>query len=239
MKTPSKTKKLNVAKSQKIIKKRRRVKIGAVLVFLIILVLLLSLFFGILSKPITNIYISGNNYLSDQEVIELGALDNYPSAIKNLSLLIKKRLEKSDLIISAKVKKKGFTRVYIEIEENRPLVFNSSINQTILLDGTTINEKMPSSTLVNYVPDTIYDSFINAIKGIENNVLERVSEILYNPNDVDAERFLLIMDDGNYVYLTLRKFDSINNYINIIKKFGDKKGILYLDSGEYFKVLDN
>ena len=212
---------------------------GAVLVLGIILVLLLSLLFGILSKPITNIYVSGNNYLSDQQVIEIAELENYPSTIKNLSIIIKKRLKKNDLIMSANVKKKGFSKVYIEIEENRPILFNSSKNQTVLFDGTTINEKMTSPTLVNYVPDTIYDSFISAIKSIDKNVLERTSEIIYDPNDVDNERFLFIMDDSNYVYLTLRKFNSINNYINIVKKFGDKKGILYLDSGEYFKLLDN
>ena len=45
------------------------------------------------------------------------------------------------------------------------------------------------------------------------------------------------MNDGNYVYLTLDRFNNVNSYIDIIKKFGSKKGILYLDSGEYFKVL--
>ena len=46
------------------------------------------------------------------------------------------------------------------------------------------------------------------------------------------------MNDGNYVYLTLNKFNKINHYIEIIKEFNNKKGILYLDSGEYFKVIE-
>ena len=74
---------------------------------------------------------------------------------------------------------------------------------------------------------------------INKEVLERISEIKYDPNDVDTERFLFMMDDGNYVYITLSKIENINNYINIIKNFNSKKGILYLDSGEYFKILDN
>ena len=72
---------------------------------------------------------------------------------------------------------------------------------------------------------------------VDLDVLERISEIKYDPNDVDSERFLLFMNDGNYVYLTLDRFNNVNSYIDIIKKFGSKKGILYLDSGEYFKVL--
>ena len=49
------------------------------------------------------------------------------------------------------------------------------------------------------------------------------------------------MVDGNYVYLTLSKFKLINNYLEIMKdeKFEGKKGILYLDSGNHFQILDD
>ena len=65
-----------------------------------------------------------------------------------------------------------------------------------------------------------------------------MSEIEYSPNDVDEERFFILMNDGNYVYLTLNKFLSINKYTDMIKSFENKKGILYLDSGEYFDMFD-
>ena len=219
--------------------KKRRVKIGAVLIFLVLIILSVSIIGGILSKPITNIYISGNYYLSDQKIIELAKLENYPSAARNFSVIIKNRLEKNDWIIEAKVKKKSFTKVYIDVTENRSLFFDSNKNATMLFDGTFVKERVSSPTLVNYVPDTIYDAFVDSMKIISEDVLDRTSEIVYNPNDVDVERFLFVMKDNNYVYLTLNKFDSINNYISIIKRFGEKKGILYLDSGEYFKILDN
>ena len=40
-----------------------------------------------------------------------------------------------------------------------------------------------------------------------------MSEIKYDPNDVDDERFIITMNDGNYVYLTLHKFNKINHYL--------------------------
>lgn len=232
-------KKNNLSKTKTVSKKKRKLKIGAILIFLILISCLMTIIFGILSKPITNIYISGNSYLSDQDIIEIANLQNYPSALKNMSIVIKKRLKDNILIKDASVRKKWFTKVYIEVTENRPLFFNSTINQTVLLDGSSISDKMECATLINYVPDTIYSSFISAMKEVNDDILQRTSEIIYDPNDVDEGRFLFIMDDGNYVYLTLNKFKSINNYINIIKKFESKKGILYLDSGEYFKILDN
>ena len=237
MVTPSRTQKNVKYKQKKVQKKKRRLKVGAILIFLLFLTLFGSLLFGILSKPITNIYISGNNYLSDQEIIEIAKIEDYPSTIKNLSIIIENRLEKNDLIVSAKVRKKRLTKVYIEVTENQPLFFNSNTKETVFADGKILNNKNMGPILVNYVPDTIYENFVSSMKKINNVVLERTSEIVYNPNDVDEERFLFVMDDGNYVYLTLTKFDSINNYVNIIKKFEGKKGILYLDSGEYFKVL--
>lgn len=237
MVTPSRTQKKLKYKPKTLKKKKRRLKVGAILIFLLLLILFGSFLFGILSKPITNIYISGNSYLSDQEIIEIAKIEDYPSTIKNLSIIIKNRLEKNDLIVSAKVRKKRLTKVYIEVTENQPLFFNSNTNETIFIDGKVLNTKNMGPTLVNYVPDTIYESFVTAMKKINSVVLERTSEIIYDPNDVDEERFLFVMDDSNYVYLTLKKFDSINNYVNIIKKFEGKKGILYLDSGEYFKVI--
>lgn len=219
--------------------KKRKLKIGAILIFLVLTILCVSIIIGILSSPITNIYVSGNSYLNDQKIIELAKLDNYPSTVRNFSAIIKNRLEKNDWIIEAKVRKKSFTKVYIEVVENRPLFFDSNTNETMLFDSTLIKEKVSSPTLLNYVPDTIYNKFVDDMRIISEDVLDRTSEIIYDPNDVDSNRFLFIMKDNNYVYLTLNKFESINNYISIIKRFSDKRGILYLDSGEYFKILDN
>ena len=69
---------------------------------------------------------------------------------------------------------------------------------------------------------------------IDDNTLNIISEISYTPNDIDKERFLFSMNDGNYVYVTLTKLKNINEYKNIIDSVENKKGILYLDYGNYF-----
>ena len=128
--------------------------------------------------------------------------------------------------------------VYIKIEENKPLVFDNIKNKTILLDGEEVDKKYITPILTNEVPKDIYDKFLECMDKIDESVFVKISEIKYDPNDIDKERFYLTMNDGNYVYLTLNKFLSINNYINIVKTFNNKKGILYLDSGEYFEILE-
>ena len=48
------------------------------------------------------------------------------------------------------------------------------------------------------------------------------------------------MSDGNYVYITLEKFTILNKYLDVIKYIdSSEKGIIRLDSGEYFDKFDD
>ena len=46
------------------------------------------------------------------------------------------------------------------------------------------------------------------------------------------------MSDGNMVYITLPKAENLNKYNEIKKELEGKKGILYLDSGNYFEIKE-
>ena len=218
------------------VQKKVKIRYKNVLFFVVIIIAISFLTYKIIKMPISNIYISGNSILTDEEIIRIAKIENYPSTISNLSSDIKKRLEDSPKINSAKVTKKNLSKVYIEVVENRPLFYNSNTNKVVMLDKTEQESDEITPYLLNYIPDTIYDKFIDAMANVNTEVLKRISEIEYNPNEVDKERFYLTMNDGNKVYLTLSTYDKINNYISMIKQFNNKKGTLYLDSGEYFKV---
>ena len=73
---------------------------------------------------------------------------------------------------------------------------------------------------------------------IEESILTKISEIEYTPTTYDNERFLLYMIDGNIVYITLNKTKELSKYNKIKKELGEKKGILYLDSGNYFEIKE-
>lgn len=235
-KKPLPKKKKTVKKGQK--KKKRKLLYGRIFLAFFILGLLVYLLFSVIGYKIKNIYVSGNEILTDQEIISLAGLEEYPSTFSNLCIPLKQKLEKNDLIKKATVTKSGLYKIYIKIEENRPLFYQATVSKTILLDHTKVERKFDVPTLINYVPDQIYDRFISKMKQVDKEILKRVSEIEYKPNEVDKNRFLLSMQDGNYVYLTLSRFSNINQYVDIIRKFEHKKGILYLDSGEYFKIYE-
>lgn len=219
-------------------KKKVKIKYGRLIPALIILFLVLYLLSRIFTFPIRNIFISGNSILTDQELIDMAGLQDYPSIFSMTSYRIERKLEKNQYIKNATVSKKKLKEIYIEIEENYVLFYNSSSNETILKDTTSVKEELPGPVLINYIPDNLYSDFITKMTKLDRSIINRISEIKYDPNSVDDERFLLTMNDGNYVYLTLMHFNKVNNYVDIIKNFTNQKGILYLDSGEYFQVYE-
>ena len=48
-----------------------------------------------------------------------------------------------------------------------------------------------------------------------------------------------MMDDGNLVYITLNRITKINKYNSIYSSMDGKKGIIYLDSGDYVEIKEN
>lgn len=221
-------------------KKTKKVKVryGRIFLFLIILSLVIYAVVTYIQIPIKNIFVSGNNTLSDQEIIDLAGISNYPSILSFTNNSLENKLEKNIYIKNAEVKKE-FRKIYIEIEENYPLFYNQVTKKTIMYNFKETNDVINAPILINSVIDKTYDLFKDKMKLIDRDIIDRISEIKYDPNSVDEERFLFTMSDGNYVYITLEKIESINNYVDIIKTFENKKGILYLDSGEYFEIFKN
>ncbi len=227
-----------MSKKNKKVVKSRKMKKKPIIISLIFIAMITLVIYYIYQIRITNIYIINNENISDFEIIKIAKLDNYPNSMKNSCSKIKKRIEKNKLIKSVKVKKKGFlNEIYIYIEENKPLFYYQLINKVILKDGKQIEGNYNIPIVTNEIDKEIYEEFINKMANIDKNIFLKISEIKYDPNDIDNKRFYLTMNDGNYVYLTLNKFERINNYLDIVKTFNDTKGILYLDSGEYFEIF--
>lgn len=223
------------------VNKKRKRKLNKKRVFFCLFFILIIIFIiKTLSANITNIYVKGNIYYSDQEIIDIAKLTNYPKSITNISYIVKKRLEKDKYILNAKVKKNLLlNRIYIEVDENYPLFYYLETNKTILYDGTKIDNIDCDRVIINSVPEKQYNKLIEEIKEINLNILNRISEIKYEPIERFNDRFVLYMTDGNYVSITLKKFNTLNKYLDIVKYINsDSKGIIKLDSGQYFDEFD-
>lgn len=220
--------------------KKTKIRYGRILFALLVIGLLCRFFSFCYQAPIKNIIIKGNSFYTDQEIIDLAGIRDYPSNFQNSSKKIKKRLEQNTYIESAQITKSMAGLVTITILENYPLFYYQPNNKTVLWNGTEVNAMFDVPLVVNYIPNVKYEQFMSKMKGVSKEILTRISEMKYDPNEVDDGRFLLSMRDGNYVYLTLTRFSLINHYIDILSKseFSGKKGILKLDAGNSFEILE-
>lgn len=218
--------------------KKRKIRYDRIIIFLIILIIIFSFFSYFFNLKITNIYILNNNILSDQEIIELAKLSDYPGTFQNFSFQIENRIKNNIYVKDVNVKKKWFTQVYIDITENRPLFYYEYNKKTILSDKRETTDFHAVPTVINYITDSYYDKFIEEMNKLDESILSRISEIKFYPNEVDDNRFLLTMSDGNYVYVNISTFNKLNKYITILESLPKENGILYLDYGNNFEIID-
>lgn len=228
--------------AKKVVKKKKL----KIIPFLIVLLVIGGLSFGLyktMTAKIKNIIISNADYLKDDYIIDLAGIRDYPSFYLTNSLKMKKKLLKSPYIREVKIKREFYHILEIDVTVNRPLFINKDSGMVVFEDKRTILETEANIVfrvprLINYVPDDKYDTFIEKMAKVDKCTLGKISDIEYVPNDYDKDRFLLYMDDGNMVYLTLTKFKQIEYYNDVLEQLEGRKGILYLDSGNHFQIKE-
>lgn len=217
-------------------KKKRKLKKIRFLFLLFFIVGISFAFIKLFDVRIYSIKIKGNKILTDQEVIETAKLEDYPSFFETLSYTIKKRLLKNNYIESVKVTK-GFLSVNITIKEKKVLYIDKETNYKYTYNSKFKDDKsICVPYLIGSIPEGKMKRFIKAMNKINSDMICQMSEIKYDPNDIDEDRYYVYMNDGNSVYLTVNKFDKINKYNTILEKIGKQNGTLYLDYGDYFEA---
>ena len=217
-------------------KKKKKLRVGRLILLLVILG---TIGFGIykyVDVPILSINITGNKVLTDNEIIKEAGLEDYNSFFKSITLIIKNRLEDNFYIHEATVRK-GFLTINIKINEEKVLYLDGNTGNKISLNDSIKDDKVLNVPILsNEVPKNKLNGFKKAMNKINEDILYKMSEIKYDPNEIDEDRYYVYMDDGNGVYLTVNKFSKINNYDTILENVGKQNGILYLDYGDYFKA---
>ena len=220
--------------------KRKKLRVFRLLLLLFVIAIISFFVYLYVTTNTQNIIIKGNNYISDEEVLQETDLKNYPSFILTMPSKIQKKLAKNEYIKSVKVRRKFYHTFEITIKEYDVLFKNDTLNKYVLDNKKEIMSDLEFRVprLVNYTPDKKYSTLIENMKSVDKSILGKISEISYQPNEFDKDRFLLLMDDGNSVYLTLTKFEMINYYNEVLGQLEGRRGILYLDSGNHFKIME-
>lgn len=209
------------------------------MIFFCILVVIVGLFYYAITMPIKNIYIQGNHIVLDNEILTLSSLYEYPSFLLTKKSTIQKKILKNNYIKDVVVKKRLGNVLELLITEYQVIAFTRD-GKVILSNGRkldAVDELEDIPILMNEIDkENIYREFASKFGKLREDILKQISEIEYCPVSVDEERFLLYMNDGNLVYITLTKIEKLNLYNQMKDQLGDKRGIIYLDSGDYVEV---
>lgn len=221
--------------------KKRKFNFLKFIVFALFIYIIFSLLLSLYKVQIKNIVILNNNYLSDEQIIEAAKIENYPSFIRATKSSICKKVNKLDLVESCEVKKKIGFIVEIKIQEYKILYKIRSTEKYVLSNGEQLaidKDIKGIPLLINYITDDISEKLNKKFSELDEVIIKQISEIEYSSTTYDKQRFILYMNDGNMVYITLGKLSKLNKYNEIKKELGNHNGILYLDSGNYFEIKE-
>ena len=221
--------------------KKKKLRLLPFLIFIIVIAVIVFVCLFVLDTKVKNIIITGNEVLSDDDIIELAGLTDYPSFYKTLNLTMKNSIEENPLVKNVDINRSFYHVIEIDVEEYQ-ILYKREDNGKYVLENkeeVTLDKETPYTIprLINEIPKKILNRFIKYYKRVDLSIREKISEIKYDPNDIDEERLLLYMDDGNSVYITITKFERLNYYNDVLPQLDGKKGYLYLDSGNHFQIM--
>ncbi len=208
------------------------------LIFILFIVLTILYF---LKLPIKNIYIKGNKIVSDNEIIEVAGIKEYPSIFKLNTSKMKKKIKEIPLISNVTIKRNLLGKITIKVEEDDILfyykleeIYYSSSNNKI----EDNNKFLGIPILINETPNKILKKLIKAFNKVDKNILKMINTIEYNPyrdkegNIIDETRFKLTMNDTNTVMIDTVNIKKLNSYLEIYVSLNmnEVKGLLYLDT---------
>ncbi len=224
--------------TKKIVKKKK-LRLSRVLLLLIVITLISIIMYCTINSKIKNIIIKGNIHITDEEILKKAGIENYPRFFLTLSSTIKEKIENMTLVKKVKVEKSFLNTITITVEEYDILLKNNLTDKYVLANKKEIDysKELNVPRLTNEVSEKKYKSLLSNLESVNDDILSQISEIKYVPNEYDEDRFLLYMNDDNSVYLTLTKFEMINYYNKVLSQLEGRKGILYLDSGNHFKIM--
>lgn len=225
--------------AKKVKRKKRIIKIKNILILVGILLIVGVGFYFAFTMPIQNIYVKGNQTVSEKEILQESCLDEYPSFLLTSKATIRKRILKNPYIRDVKIVKKFGNVIELTVIEYTVIAIGVDGNLILengeVLENTYDIQDVP--LLVKNIDDSdVLKKFATCFGTIQADILRQISQIEYSPVEVDEERFLLYMDDGNLVYITLTKIDQLNRYNQIKDQLEGKNGIIYLDAGNYVEL---
>ena len=224
-------------------------------VFLCLILIALTYFLSSISN-IYRITVDGNNYLDDEDIIELSKLSTRNKYLLTIPGTIEKRIKENPLIETCSVSLLDNSHVKINVIEKKIIgyVYNGQTSDLLLANDERIPLEKENMYLINKVP--LIEGFTNdELILLEKNfadcdyqIINEISEIHKYP-DLKYQDVELVMRDGNYIFTSAYGLNILNRYYDIESSyardrhscyyFEDISGNAYVSACPWEKVEDN
>jgi cell division protein FtsQ len=221
------------------------------------LIMLLALFFILIAgiiyfqsplSKVKEITVSGNHSYTFEQIVEKSGLSLESNIWKVNRGEIEKKLEKIEEIENATVNVKLPNTVGIKVEEYDRLAYISKGKSfyPVLENGHILGKKqieeipVNAPILIGFKEGKVLDEMLASLEELPEVVINSISEIHSKPVKTDKYLIKLYMNDGFEVNATLRTFsEKMAHYPSIVSQLDpDKKGVIDLEVGSYFKAYE-
>lgn len=197
---------------------------------------------------VKSIEVSGNEYVLEDSIIEASGITEETNLWEINKEAIVQNIKKIDEIRHAELKRKFPNSIEIIVEEYKRIAYLANDGEYYPIAETgKILDKVPRNEypydapiLVDWKQGMVVEKFAEELAHVPSSILNRISEIYYEPTKSDPYQVLLYMNDGNIVYSTVRNFsERISSYPAIAKEIDpNKKGIIHMRMSPYFEEID-
>lgn len=211
-------------KNRKKVRRRKRLLITAVCVFLV------AIYFTSDLSKVETLHVNGNSYYSKEEVLVKAGL-SYDSRYAILpSWYIASKLEKDDMILDATVDKSFDGNITVDITEKTIVGYFVEGNKNYVLfdDGTQkVMDEKHIEKIVNYPlidgfnkkeRENLAKAFSKKGEKVDQEILKMISEMAPHKESYDDHMVKIVMQDGNKIYTSYDSIYILNSYKQTLKK---------------------
>ncbi len=225
-------------KSTKVKKRKRNIKVIFVICIMLLISFLFYLYMTTSISKISKVTISGNSYLSSNEVFDLSGIDYDDYYLMTFASSIEKSIKSHPLIKDVKINSSFFDRsLDINITEHKIVGYYDSNDYLFLLeDGTVLDDLNDEAALIRHLPvivgfdtEDMQKELAKAFEHVEDRILSKISEIHQYEVSYDNRMIEVIMMDGNRIYSSIYALNNLNNYYEIVEVLHINNGCLFIN----------
>lgn len=232
------------------LKQARRKKANRRLIFYLSIFFILISIIVYLQSPLSHIReieVKGNNFLLSEEIVDISQLTTETNIWTIDQQGIVEALEGNEAIRSAQVDRKLPWTVEIVVQEYNHIgyVKDESSYHPVLHNGKVLSSIHKSTIgdgplLSSFTDEEYLSKMASQLDELPQNIYRLISEVTWQPTELNKNKILLYMNDGFIVDGTIRNFsEKMLAYPSIVSQLDPgEKGIIHIGVGSYFEKLE-